>query len=521
MNGELLGERFALLREVGSGGVSTVYLGRDEVLDRPVAVKVLKAGFEDSHAGRHFRREARAAARLSHPNVAQVYDVGEDVLSGRKVSYIVMEYLPGGDLEKLIKVRGRLTEVMLSRIGADIASGLFHAHAHNVIHRDVKPQNILMDAHGNPKLTDFGLARTGSRTGAYSSPEQLRGERVTPKSDVYSLGATLYEAATGTPPFVDGPAEVVDQQPPTAIIPPRRRGAAIGESHEAAIMSCLSRNPDARPDAAGLRAMLLGRDEEETAPSAGTRASVTLKTLGTAGTAGISRAARAAREAGTAGAGYLGGAVRNATERRQTENGSGSVETVFVQGGSFAGLDRRTVILAVAALVLLLILVWVAISALRSGETNNTAGESARKDPAEKAAGSGDDASGDVGGETTVEKTVPEETEPAPPVDTADDVVFEMYVAATENDYEGSWDRLSSRYQEKEIGSLDEWEALQSSLTGLTVTQEFVAQPAGDDQAKVTFQTEETRDGVTEPVSGVWTCVNEDGEWKLDRFVER
>lgn len=517
MNGELLGERFALLREVGSGGVSTVYLGRDEVLDRPVAVKVLKAGFEDSHAGRHFRREARAAARLSHPNVAQVYDVGEDVLSGRKVSYIVMEYLPGGDLEKLIKVRGRLTEVMLSRIGADIASGLFHAHAHNVIHRDVKPQNILMDAHGNPKLTDFGLARAGYRAGAYSSPEQLRGERVTPKSDVYSLGATLYEAATGTPPFVDGPAEVVDQEPPTAIIPPRRRGAAIGESHEAAIMSCLSRNPDARPDAAGLRAMLLGRDEEETAPSAGTRTSVTLKTLGTAGAAGISWAARTAREAGTAGAGYLGGAVRNATERRQTENGSRSVETVFVQGGSFARLDRRAVILAAAALVLLLILVWVAISVLGSGETNNTAGESARKDPAEKAAGSG----GDAGGETTVEKTVPEETAPAPPVDTADDVVFEMYVAATENDYEGSWNRLSSRYQEEEIGSLEEWEQRQSSLTGLTVTQEFVAQSAGEGKAKVTFQTEETRDGVTMSVSGVWTTVNEDGEWKLDRFVER
>ena len=132
-----LGGRFALEREIGAGGMSVVFLGKDEVLDRPVAVKVLKGGFEESSGfSARFRREGRTAARLTHPNIVQVYDAGEDEIEGRETSYIVMEYVPGGDLGKLVKEKGPLTEKGLSRTGADVASGLAHAHEEGVVHRD-------------------------------------------------------------------------------------------------------------------------------------------------------------------------------------------------------------------------------------------------------------------------------------------------------------------------------------------------------------------------------------------------
>src|ERR671914_1321987 len=228
----LLGGRFALVREIGSGGMSAVFLGRDEVLDRPVAIRILNPDLEDSDVGARFRREGRTAARLSHPNIVRVYDAGEDELGAHEVSYIVVEYVPGGDLKDLIDRRGPLPGAMLSRIGADVADGLAHAHERGIVHRDIKPQNVLLDEYGSPKLTDFGIARaldmnqstsTDSYLGTalYSSPEQLRGEGVTPKSDVYSLGATLYHAATGQTPFAGTPIEVASQHVSREPTPPR------------------------------------------------------------------------------------------------------------------------------------------------------------------------------------------------------------------------------------------------------------------------------------------------------------
>jgi serine/threonine-protein kinase len=146
-----LGGRFVLERQIGTGGMSVIFLGRDEVLDRPVAVKVLKGGFESFEVGARFRREGRTAARLSHPNIVQVYDAGEDKLDEREVSYIVMEYVSGGDLKGLIDAEGPLAEKKLARIGADVASGLAHAHEKGIVHRDIKPQNILIDKYGHPQ----------------------------------------------------------------------------------------------------------------------------------------------------------------------------------------------------------------------------------------------------------------------------------------------------------------------------------------------------------------------------------
>ena len=124
-----------LVRELGSGGMSRVFLGRDEVLDRPVAVKIVEPDPEDPEIGLRFQREGRSAARLSHPNIVRVFDAGEDELDGREVSYIVMEYVPGGDFEDLIDRNGSIPETMLLRIGADVASGLTHAHERGIVHR--------------------------------------------------------------------------------------------------------------------------------------------------------------------------------------------------------------------------------------------------------------------------------------------------------------------------------------------------------------------------------------------------
>src|SRR5215208_1984996 len=274
--------------------MSLVYLGRDEVLDRPVAVKILRGGFEASEVDTRFRREGRTAARLSHPNIVQVYDAGEDEFGGHKVSYIVMEYVPGGDLQALLDTNGPLDEKELARIGADVAFGLAHAHEKGIIHRDIKPQNILVDSYGRPKLSDFGIARAldathATRTGSYlgtafySSPEQLRGEGVTPKSDVYSLGATLYHAAVGEPPFSGVPLQVATQQVAKTPVPPRARGAAVGERLEALILGCLAKDPADRPDAATLNERLL---------------QISAASAGAAGVSGMAGAARAAGAAG-------------------------------------------------------------------------------------------------------------------------------------------------------------------------------------------------------------------------------
>jgi len=144
-----VGGRFTLENGIAVGGVATVYLGRDEILDRPVAVKILHPGFEGSDLAFRFEREGSLAAKLSHPNIVQVYDAGkESDDEGRETSYIVMEYVPDGDLKNMMDEKGPMPESELSRIGAEVAAGLAHAHERGVVHRDIKPQNVLMDERG-------------------------------------------------------------------------------------------------------------------------------------------------------------------------------------------------------------------------------------------------------------------------------------------------------------------------------------------------------------------------------------
>ena len=519
-----LGGRFVLVREIGSGGMSTVFLGRDEILDRPVAIKILEPGLEDSDVSARFRREGRTAARLSHPNIVQVYDAGEDLLDGREASYIVMEYVAGGDLKRLVDRRGQLPETMLSRIGADAAAGLAHAHARGVIHRDVKPQNILIDEYGSSKLTDFGIARALDAdhststtsylgTAAYSSPEQLRGEKATPKSDVYSLGMTLYHAAVGGPPFSGGPIEVANQQVTKSPVPPRARGAYIGQRLEDLILGCIAKDPADRPDAAYLHERLLQINAARGAaePDAAAKA---IKAVGANGTAGVSRAAGAAKAPG------FEGAIRRRLSRRGTPELAGPPEiTISVPTRTFrAGSRQRTTLaVLVAALILLLLAAAGAWTLLGSGGTEQAnrplervadPSRNAAEPPAAAAKQPTQDATSGPG----------DDSGPTPPPAQAERAVFNLYYEESFRNAETSFALLSERLQE-EVGSPEQW-AQQEDLYTFTYMVFTLAPQAtvSGETAEVRFEVKLDHTWGSELLSGTWVCVVEDGEWKLDRL---
>jgi len=220
--------RYELGAEIGRGGMADVYLGHDAMLDRRVAVKVLSPAFADDPVNRErFRREAQAVASLNHPNIVAVYDWGEEA----GTSFIVMEYVPGQTLRDVIATYGRIAPIEAARIAADIADALAFAHRNGVVHRDVKPGNVLVAPDGTVKVTDFGIARAGNgegltKTGAvlgtatYFSPEQAQGLALDGRSDVYALGVVLYEMLAGVAPFTgDSPVSVAHKhvrEEPTA-----------------------------------------------------------------------------------------------------------------------------------------------------------------------------------------------------------------------------------------------------------------------------------------------------------------
>src|SRR3954452_8003282 len=202
--------RYELRRHVARGGMAEVYLAHDRLLDRPVALKVLFPELSvDRSFVERFRREAQAAANLSHPNIVSVYDWGEE----EGTYFIVMEYVDGRTLSAMLREEGPLLPDRAAGIGADVAAALAFAHRNQVIHRDVKPGNVIITNDGLVKVTDFGIARAANsdenltQTGAvmgtatYFSPEQAQGNKVDGRSDEYSLGVVLYEMVAGPPPF--------------------------------------------------------------------------------------------------------------------------------------------------------------------------------------------------------------------------------------------------------------------------------------------------------------------------------
>src|SRR5699024_7264188 len=209
--GKRLDDRYEIIRTIGGGGMANVYLARDLILDREVAIKVLRMEFaNDTEFIERFDREAKAATSVSHPNIVNIYDVGEE--KDDHIYYMVMEYVQGMTLKEYIQTHSPVSIDNTLHIMKQLTAAISHAHANGLIHRDIKPQNILIDHDGNAKVTDFGIAmalsatsltQTNSILGSvqYISPEQARGGKATKKSDIYSLGIVMFELLTGQLPF--------------------------------------------------------------------------------------------------------------------------------------------------------------------------------------------------------------------------------------------------------------------------------------------------------------------------------
>ena len=490
-------ERFVLEREIGSGGMSTVFLGRDEVLDRPVAIKLLKPGFGETDIGARFRREGRTAARLSHPNIVQVYDAGEDELEGREVSYIVMEYVPGGDLKDLIDEQGSLSGGDLAALSG-VASGLAHAHERGVIHRDIKPHNILLDENRRPKLTDFGIARAlnatyATRTGSYlgtvlySSPEQLRGEGVTPKSDIYSLGVTLYHAATGQVPFTGTPIEVASQHVSRGPPPPRQLNDAVSASLEALIIDCLKKDPASRPTADEVRRGLL---------EAG-------------------RGVYATRAYAEPPAPKPSGNERGPTVAPQPATAQTSPGRAAVYGGR---RDRWRVALVVVALVALLALVGAIVAPLLLGsdQSANVPGQNGQN-PGSQAQG-GENRQQGPSDQQPSQQAPPERAGEGPDgltAEAAERTVEEFYTLTSAGNYDKSAQLLSESWRRSTFPNRAIFESTFAEVENVDFIEGPTAEVSGN-TATVTGRTRATKTDQVELNEGSWRLVNEGGEWKID-----
>ncbi|MCI8374248.1 MAG: Stk1 family PASTA domain-containing Ser/Thr kinase [Lachnospiraceae bacterium] len=251
--GMFLGDRYEILEKIGSGGMAEVFKGKDHKLNRFVAVKVLKDEFvEDKNFVRKFKEEAQAAAGLAHPNIVNVYDVGDE----QNINYIVMELVEGITLKTYIEKKGRLTVKEATSIAIQMGGGLELAHNNQIVHRDIKPQNIMISREGKVKVTDFGIAKsvsantnTSDAMGSvhYTSPEQARGGYSDAKSDIYSMGIVMYEMVTGRVPF-DGETTVVVavKHLQEDIVSPRVYASDIPVSLEHIILKCTEKSPDRR-----------------------------------------------------------------------------------------------------------------------------------------------------------------------------------------------------------------------------------------------------------------------------------
>ncbi|MFO7951696.1 MAG: Stk1 family PASTA domain-containing Ser/Thr kinase [Bacillota bacterium] len=251
MVGKVLAGRYELIEKIAEGGMARVYRGRDLALKRTIAVKVLKDQMSgDAAFLRRFEREAQSAAALSHPHIVNIYDVGEQ----EGINYMVMEYVDGINLKGYIREQGRLPAHEAINIARQIAEALEQAHAAGVIHRDIKPQNILFSRNGKVKVTDFGIAIAGDGVTVtagdqiigsvqYISPEQARGEIAGKQSDLYSLGVVLYEMVTGKVPFVgESQVAVAMKHIQEEIVPPRNLVPGIPEALESIILKAVQKD---------------------------------------------------------------------------------------------------------------------------------------------------------------------------------------------------------------------------------------------------------------------------------------
>lgn len=346
--GSLLGGRYRLDQVIGQGGMATIFRATDSKLGREVAVKVLRPEFgADAQFVERFRHEAQAAASLSHPNIVQVYDYGTDVAG----PYIVMEQVSGGDLSVVLGERGALPPTAVARTGQQVADGLAAAHARGLVHRDIKPGNILLSPDGRVQVADFGIAQAAARspvtaTGItlgsvlYFSPEQARGDPATAASDIYSLGLVMYEMLTGQRAFSgDSPAAVAVARLSGGVPSPMAVRSEMPPALDAIVRWCLATDPAARPSASDLSTALARFITDPT------------------GAAVYTAAAGVVTMAGIPAAGRLGSTSPTETKARTTR-GSGDPEGERSGSGPWALMAVGLGLLVIVASGILLFLLF-------------------------------------------------------------------------------------------------------------------------------------------------------------------
>jgi len=370
MQQQVLGGRYLLKDKVGTGGMATVYRAQDQVLNRTVAVKIMLPQYaSDATFAARFKQEAQAAAGLSSPYIVGVYDWGKD----GDTYYIVMEYLRGTDLKSGIRSHGALDPKKVAQIGSQICAALSVAHKHEIIHRDIKPQNIMVLPDGNIKVMDFGIARAKNShltqdnnvlgTAHYVSPEQTRGQELGPTSDIYSLGVVMYECATGQVPFDgDDAISVALKQVNELPVPPSQLNPNLDADLERIILRCMEKDPANRFQTADelrqtLNAYLAGRQVDVPEPTRVIGA-VPAGGAGTTETRVMSDQTQAmARPAGIGNT-----AVRSGSGMSSSASGGADP-----YGGKKKGGKGKIVAGVVAALAIIGIIAFAAFSALNSG----------------------------------------------------------------------------------------------------------------------------------------------------------
>lgn len=311
MNGQVFDGRYRILRKLGTGGMANVYLAEDEELGRRVAIKMLdERHTQDEQFVERFRREAKNAAGLSHPNIVSIYDRGQS----NGTYYIAMEYLEGKTLKELLVARGPTPIRVAVDYTRQILAALAFAHRHGIVHRDIKPHNVIVAPDGRLKVTDFGIARSGTSqmteagsiigTAQYLSPEQARGAPVSPSSDLYSVGIVLYEMLTGLVPFTgDTPLEIAMKHLSTVPEPPSHERPEVPHDLDSIVLRALAKRPEERYTEAEEMDADLARVAQGLGVSPQTEEAATAILAG-AGVVDVTAATQITRSPGSPGAAY-------------------------------------------------------------------------------------------------------------------------------------------------------------------------------------------------------------------------
>ena len=371
MQQQVLGGRYLLKDKVGSGGMATVYRAQDQVLDRTVAIKIMLPQYAaDATFAARFKQEAQAAAGLQSPYIVGIYDWGKD----GDTYYIVMEYLRGTDLKSGIRSHGALDPKKVAQIGSQICGALSVAHKHEIIHRDIKPQNIMVLPDGNIKVMDFGIARAKNShltqdnnvlgTAHYVSPEQARGQELGPTSDIYSLGVVMYECATGQVPFDGEDAiSVAVKQMNELPVPPSQLNPNLDPTLERIILRCMEKDAANRYQTAdelrqALNAYLAGRQVDVPEPTR-VLAGAAVGGMGATETRVMTDKTQAmARPAGVGETAVRGGASGLAS----ASGGQGSYEPEPKRGGT-----AKVIGIVVGAIAVIGLIAFIAMNALGGG----------------------------------------------------------------------------------------------------------------------------------------------------------